>query len=217
MVRRFPALHGEAISLSPAIPWDRIVCHPDRLDKPLHWRKPRVVLVSMLGDLFHEQVPVAFQLDVLAAMREAQQHQYCVLTKRPDTAAEFFSRRATMDLPRRLILMASVWDQPSTDAACEGLSRLPAGIRWGLHCEPCLSAIDIVRACIDATPANHARALWPAWIVCGAEQGPGARPFNLEWARSLRDQCASAGVPFWFKAGSRRSEPPSDLDVRQRP
>ena len=89
------------------------------------------------------------------------------------------------------------------DAACAAFSALPAGVRWGLHCEPMLGPIDIVRSCIDATPANHRRELWPAWVCAGGENGPGARPMDPQWALDLREQCRAAGVKFWFKGPGR--------------
>lgn len=220
MVRRFPALHGYALGsefgASP-IParFDEIKLHPERLGKPEGWRKPRVVLVSMLGDLYHPRVPSSFCDRVLVRIAQSPQHTFCILTKRPRRAVdELTVADSECPLPSNIILMASVWDQPSADAACAAFSTLPVGVRWGLHCEPMLGPVDLPR---DQDIPGGPATVRASWIVCGAEQGPGARPFDLEWARSLRDQCAGAGVPFWFKGGSRRSEPPTDLDVRLRP
>ena len=224
MVRRFPTLHGcdatvdhpkhGKIGAAPT-PFSTVRCHPDRLDKPLHWRKPRVVLVSMLGDLFHADVPDEFVRDVFEIMRRTPQHHYCVLTKRPQRAVlgrvraanEWAAASMKCAPPRHwphVLLMASVWDQASADAACAAFSTLPAGVRWGLHCEPMLGPVDAMRA-LSAAGVTNLRKVAPTWIVCGGENGPGARPMDLHWALDLRAQCRAAGVPFWFKGGSKFS------------
>jgi len=219
MVRRFPALHlrPPLVLDRPepgpeyAAPFSTVVCHPDRLEKPLHWRKPRVVLVSMLGDLFHEQVPGRFAVQCLRAMAAAQQHVYCVLTKRPRRAVEFMADIAgyyTVEGPlsersvfHRLYFMASVWDQASADVACAAFATLPAGVRWGLHCEPLLGPIVLEqRVALNAHQAAYAGL---SWVVVGGENGPGARPMDPQWALDLREQCKAAGVKFWFKGWGR--------------
>ncbi len=194
MIRRFEALHMRLDPVDECYrvveDFSTVVCHPDRLDKPLHWRKPRVVLVSMLGDLFHEQVPEVFIDEVALRMRMAANHVYCILTKRPQRAARYVADVWPHRFSSRSYLMASAWDQPSTDAARAAFSSLPKGVRWGLHVEPMLGPVSIM------SPSWHP---YPSWVVCGGENGPCARPMDPRWALDLREQCASAGVPFWFK------------------
>jgi protein gp37 len=99
--------------------------------------------------------------------------------------------------PSNLLLMASVWDQASADAACEAFSALPAGGRWGLHCEPLLGPVVLEqRVALNAHQAEYAGL---RWVVVGGENGPGARPMDPQWAISLHRQCKAAGVPFWLK------------------
>lgn len=191
MVRRFPALHVPGARFRTVV-----FCHPDRLNKPLHWRKPRIVLVSMLGDLFHEQVPREFIADVVRVINrvECLPHRFFLLTKRPARVAEWARWMDSTLEPwhlTRIVFMASVWDQASTDSACAAFAKLPAGVHHGLHVEPMLDAIDLNAAC--KLPRV------PQWIVCGGENGPGARPMDPRWALDLREQCRAAGVPFWFK------------------
>lgn len=210
MRRHLPALRGEGNADAPAT---TVLCHGDRLQWPLKWKKPRVVLTCMMGDLFHKDVPSTFIDTVLVMMRASAQHTYCVLTKRWERAARHFQERWPHTLQSKSILMASVATQSEADAACSALSRL-RGVRWGLHVEPMLGPIDLS---YQHPGANGAAMGDVSWIVVGAEQGPGARPFELDWARSLRDQCRAASVPFWFKSDSRRREPPTDLCVRETP
>lgn len=195
MVRRFGSLH--AGRFGDWLPFDRVVCHPGALDKPLHWRKPRVVLVSMLGDLFHEQVPEVFIGEVALRMRMAANHTYCILTKRPQRAARHIADVWPHRFSSRSYLMASVWDQASTDAACAAFSALPAGVRWGLHVEPMLGPIVAVNVWAECRTGEHEPS--PSWVVCGGENGPGARPMDPRWSLDLREQCRAAGVPFWWK------------------
>lgn len=191
MARRFPALHHDA--------WETVILNGGKLDDPRRRRKSTVYAVSLLGDIFHEQVPRHYVKALVGVAADCDRHQFVWLTKRWRRAAEFC---ADCSPPSNVLLMASIWDQSSADAACAALSRL-RGVRWGYHAEPLIGDIDL-------TASKHA-----SWVVVGAEQGPGARPFDLQWARSLRDQCRAA--PFWFKSGSKRSEPPPDLDVRETP
>jgi protein gp37 len=198
MLQRFPLLHegAGATKADDSVPDEdfgphHVALHPERLDEPLRRRKPTVYAVSLLGDLFHEQVPKLFLVQVFNAMLDgkAQRNRFVLLTKRPQRAAEFL---ADYGLGDRIILMASVWDQASADAACSALSRL-RGVRWGLHAEPLIGPIDWLK------PVENGHWAAPSWIVCGGENGPGARTMEAAWADMLRDQCEAAGVPFWFK------------------
>lgn len=216
-------------------PPDEIVFHPEHLGKLRHWRKPRVILTCMNGDWFHERVTFDDRCRAWVAMLDSPQHTYVLLTKRWDSAVRWLSY-CQRDVPEHFILMASVATQSEADAACSCLSRLQ-GVRWGLHVEPMIEAIDLTtqpragRPINGATVAECSGALerWQttpmraklrdgaSWVVCGAEQGPGARPFNPDWALSLLEQCRAASVPFWMKQFSGRTEPPEDLRVRETP
>ena len=196
LVTRFPVAHATEPSMFGArdarVQFSDVVCHPERLDEPLRRRKPTIYAVSLLGDLFHEQVPTGFVQQVIDKARSAIGHRFVFLTKRPERV------RHTWEWDRlpcaNIIVMASAWDQPSTDAACAALSAVP-GLRWGLHLEPLLSPVDLDLARDKCHPANP----FPAWIVAGGENGPGARPCDPRWIRALRTISKCSGVPFWFK------------------
>ncbi len=177
--------------------------HPDRLDKPLHWRKPRRVFVCSMSDLFHEAFTDAQILDVLDRTHLAAQHTYVVLTKRPDRAREVFTRWGWSDPqydhvpPRNLWLGVTAENQQRADERIPLLLDTPAAVRF-VCCEPLLSAVD-VKPYLDGwhLTVNGHRSL--DWVIVGGENGPGARPMQPEWALDIYRQCKAAGMPFWFK------------------
>ena len=161
----------------------RVLIHPDRLDQPLHWRKPRRVFVCSMGDLFHEDVPDSFIYDVLNVAVAAQRHTFMVLTKRP-------KRMQRIMVGRKLPMPANLWLGVSDEGCCHGridyLRATPAALRFvsfePLLCDPRTVNLDGI-----------------GLVICGGETGNGARGMDSKWARSLRDQCSDAGVPFFFK------------------
>lgn len=215
--------------------------HPECLDEPLRWRKPRTVFVCSMADLFHVDVPFEFIAAVFGVMAACPQHTFQVLTKRAGRMLEFFRwlddqedevsgypcRRQLLgrylapmisrnheilgiDWPLPNVqLLVSCEDQPAIDARVPYLLQCPAAVR-GVSVEPMVGGIDLTRVGPPAFPLDTIDALRGLyrggieierldWVICGGESGPGARPMHPEWARSLRDQCEAAGVPFLFK------------------
>lgn len=177
--------------------------HPDRLDKPLHWRKPRRVFVNSLSDLFHESVPGDFTAEVFAVMALADQHQFQVLTKRSKWMAHRLNNDAWLDdvdsarLRRNPYRIMPDWPRPNIWLGtsiesdryafrADHLRHTPAAVRW-LSLEPLLGPLPS----LDLTGID--------WVVVGGESGPGARPMHPDWARDIRDRCVRADVPFFFK------------------
>lgn len=180
--------------------------HPDRLDVPLHWRKPRRIFVCSMSDLFHEafteeQIDAVF--NVFAA---APQHTYMVLTKRPERAKEFVGV-----VHPNLWLGVTVEDQQRADERIPILLDTPAAVRF-VSVEPMLGEVDLSRYLgvewMDALD-GYGHEMFAAlngqvgklvnWVIVGGETGPGARPMQPEWALDLYRQCKAAGVPFFFK------------------
>lgn len=176
------------------------------LHQPGEWRRSRRIFVCAHGDLFAEKVPDDWILDVLTVIACNPQHQFQVLTKRAERMQDFMSRADLLEdiyanwsgfsgSPREvyswplhnLWLGVSAEDQKRADERLRELRETPAKLRW-VSAEPLLGPIDLSRH-IDRID----------WVVAGGESGPGARPMHPDWARSLHDQCASAGVPFLFK------------------
>lgn len=178
--------------------------HPERLDRPTQWRRPRRIFVNSTSDLFHDQVPDAYLARVWAVMAAAPQHQYQVLTKRPVRMRDWLAQHHPEPLPH-VWCGTSVEQRRWVDARVGALAATPAGIRF-LSCEPLLGPLDLRRWL--ATGAIH-------WVIVGGESGPGARPMAPAWVRALRDQCAAAGVAFFFKQwGGSRPGGVAELDGR---
>ena len=161
-----------------------IVLHPERLAKPLGWRAPRRVFVCSMSDLFHEDVPVEFIRRVLFTCRATTQHTYQVLTKRHERLAEL---AAALDWPPNVWVGVSVENQRWADARIPALLTVPATVRF-ISAEPLLKPV-VLAPYLDSLQ----------WVIVGGESGPNARPMDAAWARAIRDECAHAGVAFFFK------------------
>ncbi len=155
---------------------------PERLELPLTWKRPRLIFVNSMSDLFHSGVPDDFVLSVFDTMRRAHWHTFQLLTKRPERAAHI--RERLLPWPGNVWMGASVESQRWT-CRVDALREIPAATRF-LSCEPLLGPLEL-----DLTGVH--------WVIAGGESGPGARRMLPEWAESVRDQCVGAGVPFFFK------------------
>ena len=159
-----------------------VTVHEDTLDEPLSWRKPRLVFVNSMSDLFHDAVPSTFIEAVFKVMNRASQHTFQVLTKRPDRVAI---------LNDRLSWTQNIWLGTSIESErwlgrLERLTETSARTRF-LSLEPLLGPLQgIPLQGVD-------------WVIVGGESGPGARAMEAEWVREIRDNCVRCGVPFFFK------------------
>jgi protein gp37 len=159
-----------------------LTIHPDSLGLPLTWKRPRIVFVNSMSDLFHAQVPVAFVRRVFDVMVATPQHTYQVLTKR---ARRLRRLAPSLTWPDNLWMGVSVEDGDVVDRI-DDLRAVPAAVRF-LSCEPLLGALP------DLTLDGI------GWVIAGGESGSNARPMDPAWVENLRDQCTTAGVPFFFK------------------
>ena len=159
-----------------------VTLQPDQVDLPLRWRRPRRVFVNSMSDLFHEAVPDDYIRRVFEVMVAAHWHVFQVLTKR--------SKRLTALAPR-LPWPPNVWQGVSVESAryvcrVHDLRLVPAAVRF-LSVEPLLAPIS-------SLPLEGIH-----WVIVGGESGPRRRAMSADWVRSIRDQCVSARVPFFFK------------------
>lgn len=201
--------------------------HPERLEQPLRWRKPRRVFVNSLADLFHDEVTDQFVAEVFAVMALAPRHTFQVLTKRHArlrsllNTARFatlvanriskrdpYYRQPSLPLPN-VWVGVSVENQLWADIRIPALLETPAAVRW-LSMEPLLGPVDLADDWLAGLPE---RRNWLDWIVVGGESGNGARPMELAWAEALTRRCQDAGVPVFVKQlGSRWGKNHHDIE-----
>lgn len=184
-----------------------VTVHPGALREPLRWRKPQVVFVNSMSDLFHARVPEAFIAQVFAVMAATPQHTYQVLTKRPrrmrrllasgafcskvDAAADGLGLELANGLDPLPWPAPNVWLGTSIESddytwRAGDLRETPAAVRF-LSLEPLLGPLPS----LDLDGIH--------WAIAGGESGPGHRPVDLAWVRDIRDRCASQDVAFFFK------------------
>lgn len=193
--------------------------HRDRCMIPHNWIKPRIIFVCSMGDIFHEYVDPWWIDTILDACIESPQHTYLFLTKRPDN----IKKKLEGCNGQQLDLMATkAWlgvtaeNQQRADERIPILLTIPAAVRF-VSVEPMLGGVNLTNlfkmsGCKIHCPSdyNECRALSGDcrkaydtrtidWVIVGGESGSSASPMHPDWARSLRDQCGAAGVPFFFK------------------
>ena len=176
-----------------------LTVHPECLDQPLEWKKPRMIFVNSMSDLFHKDVPFSFIQDVFRVMRQAAQHTFQVLTKRSRRLLELNPR---LDWPDNVWMGVSVENQ-DYKFRIDHLRKTAAHVKF-LSLEPLLGPLpDLDLHSID-------------WVIVGGESGPGARPMDEAWVIDIRDQCQAHDVPFFFKqwGGFRRKEAGRELKGR---
>ena len=159
-----------------------VAVHPQALRDPLRWRKPRLVFVNSMSDLFHQAVPTSFIESVFAVMNTVPQHTFQVLTKRPSRVRLLNSR---------LRWTPNIWLGTSIESEdwlnrVDLLKETSARTKF-LSLEPLLGPLPGLT--LDGV---H-------WVIAGGESGPGARPMDPDWVRHIRDTCMESDVPFFFK------------------
>jgi protein gp37 len=181
-----------------------LTLRPERLNQPLTWRRPRMIFVNSMSDLFHKQVPFTFVDQVFDTMETAQWHIFQVLTKRSSLMRDYLRRRYRGNRgPGHIWCGVSVEDAQAK-GRIEHLRSANSEVRF-LSIEPLIGAVGA----IDLTGIN--------WVIAGGESGPGARPLRLEWVREIRDQCLGQNVAFFFKqwGGIRPKSGGRELDGRE--
>ena len=159
-----------------------LTLHPEIIKDPLTWRKPQMIFVCSMSDLFHEDVPDEFICEILNVMRNAKWHQFQILTKRAERLAEL---ERTIKWPENVWLGVTV-EQADYLPRIDCLRQTTSNIKF-LSLEPLLGPMP--RLNLEGID----------WVIVGGESGPGARPMEAEWVRNIRHQCIHEGVPFFFK------------------
>jgi protein gp37 len=158
-----------------------VTCHPNLLELPLRWRKPQLVFVNSMSDLYHSKVPQNFICRIFEIMNRTQ-HRYQILTKRAERLVK---------LSPTLNWTGNIWAGVTVEAAeykyrIDLLRQSGAAVKF-LSLEPLLDDIGD----LDLTDID--------WVIVGGESGPGARPIEADWVRNVRQQCIEQAVPFFFK------------------
>lgn len=176
-------------------------------------KKSKRIFVSSMGDLFHDAVGVDSLNRVFRAVIQHPQHTYYFLTKRPQNMSGYLTTIQKFIQPNWWF-GTSIENQRTADERIPILLSIP-GINWFISVEPMLGPVNLTKVKCDLPgepPDYHYMDLlrgggqqtatpWKIhWVICGGETGPHARPIDLDWVRSLRDQCQAAGVPFWLKS-----------------
>jgi protein gp37 len=155
---------------------------PERLDQPLRWKRPRVIFVNSMSDLFHEDIPDDYVVDIFRVMGEANWHIFQILTKRHERL---------VDLAPVLTWHPNVWMGVTIENRrfvhrADYLREVPAAVRF-ISAEPLLGPLEgLDLAQID-------------WLIAGGESGSRHRLVRVEWLRELRDRCLAENVAFFFK------------------
>jgi len=167
----------------------KVSLHPDLLDIPLKWKKPRMVFVNSMGDMFHEEIPLDYIKRVFDIMVRAERHIFQILTKRSSRMLE---------LAQHLPWPDNVWMGVTIESAkygyrADNLRETAAKIKF-LSIEPMIGPVsDISLVDID-------------WVIVGGESGPQARAIEKEWPLAVRDNCMNNNVPFFFKQWGGRNK-----------
>ena len=159
-----------------------LTLHPESLEIPVSWKKPKVIFVNSMSDLFHKNVPLAFIKQVFAVMQATPQHQFQILTKRAERLVELDDQLQWGD---------NIWMGVSVESSeylcrIDHLKRIAAKIKF-LSLEPLLGPLPR----LDLEGID--------WVIVGGESGPHSRTMKPQWVRQVRAQCVAAKVPFFFK------------------
>lgn len=200
-----PSWDGNEVIEEREARFDEVVIHMSRIDQPLHWRKPRMIFVCSMGDLFHKDISNGFILDVFGTIATCPQHTFLILTKRAERMMLFCQSARP---PKNVWLGVSAENQKTADERIPLLLQTPSKKRF-VSCEPMLGEISLFDISPNAAPtinvltgSHNCASDYAAkldWVICGGESGPKARRMYPEWARKIRDQCWATDVPFFFK------------------
>src|SRR5215813_5336048 len=180
-----------------------LTLRPERVEQPLSWKRPRMIFVNSMSDLFHKDIPASLIDRVFDTMERAHWHVFQVLTKRSSLMRRYVNRRYRDKLsPNHIWLGVSVEDGARASRA-RHLRETNAAVRF-LSVEPMLGPIGQINL-----EGIH-------WVIAGGESGPKARPIQEEWVCDLRNQCKSSGVAFFFKQWGGKTPKAGGRDLQGR-
>jgi protein gp37 len=188
----------------PFAPGFDLTLRPDRLEDPYSWRRPKMVFVNSMSDLFLKEIPRDYVDRVFATMEGARWHRYQVLTKRSSPMRDYVNARYADRAPPRHIWLGVSVEDGQRKSRIRHLRDARAGLRF-LSVEPLIG------------PLGELDLAGIGWVILGGESGPKARAMDPDWVREVRDQCVAAGVPFFFKqwGGLRPKSGGREIDGRE--
>jgi protein gp37 len=161
-----------------------LTLHPETLQEPYSWKKPRMIFVNSMSDLFHKDVPIVFIQKIFAVVRDNPQHIFQVLTKRADIL-QYYDSEGWLNWPHNLWMGVTVENSEVVNRI-DNLRKTGARVKF-LSCEPLISPLQNINLQdID-------------WVIVGGESGRTPRPIKEEWVIDIKEQCQRAGVAFYFK------------------
>jgi len=160
----------------------KVTLHPETLNEPYLWRKPKMVFVNSMSDLFHDDIPDEYLFDVFRVMKENSIHVFQVLTKRENRLKQISLK---ISWPANVWMGVTVEDD-QTLHRIEILRNTPAPVKF-LSIEPLLT--ELPRLNLEGID----------WVIIGGESGPNARPIQKSWVEKIREDCLEQSVPFFFK------------------
>ena len=170
--------------------------HPDALETPFGWKKPALVFVNSMSDLFHSDVPDTFIREVFKVMEACPHLTFQVLTKRSNRLVQTASR---LTWPLNVWMGVSVENSDVT-FRIKDLRKVPAAVRF-LSCEPLIGSLG----------RHSLRGI--DWVIVGGESGTRPRPMDPKWALEIKDRCEGASVPFFFKQWGGRNKKKSGREL----
>lgn len=164
-----------------------VTLHPDALNEPYKWRKPQMVFVCSMGDLFHNDVPFEYIDRVMDVIRQTPQHTYQLLTKRPSRMETYFNNPINGETIPKNVWLGTTVESSKYYYRIEYLRNIHCDNVKFMSCEPLLD--NMLRIELDGID----------WVITGGESGVNARPTPANWFRNLRHACVRQNVPFYFK------------------
>ncbi|MBA2613388.1 MAG: phage Gp37/Gp68 family protein [Bacteroidetes bacterium] len=170
--------------------------HPGELNTPYRWKKPRIVFVNSMSDMFHKDVPLEFIQKVFKVMNDNPQHTFQVLTKRADLVAKY---------DKKLTWTKNIWMGTSVEderviKRIDYLRKTSAKVKF-LSLEPLIGDL----------PSLNLKKI--DWVIVGGESGHKARPIKKEWIIEIKKKCDKAKVPFFFKQWGKKQFNPDPFDL----
>ena len=177
MAKRLKAMHNPSYKNG-----FKVTCHNRMLELPLKWKKPKMIFVNSMSDLFHKDVPLDFIKKVFDVMKKADWHIYQILTKRSERLLE---ANDYLNWPKHIWMGVTV-ENAENKHRIDHLRKTNAHLKF-ISFEPLLNKISKINLKkID-------------WVIVGGESGPNSRPIEEKWVNNIKDYCLTSRIAFFFK------------------